>query len=111
MDSLHCRVQGKLPAWLQGSFYRNGPGGCRGVRVRGEERAALRLPPPRTRAPPPPRLPGKFGGAESVIDGCAMVARFRLDGAASEAVLSHRFLDTVYHRAAQAEGAASAGLA
>lgn len=26
VDSLHAKVLGKLPAWLRGSFYRNGPG-------------------------------------------------------------------------------------
>lgn len=26
VDSLHVRVEGRLPDWLQGSFYRNGPG-------------------------------------------------------------------------------------
>lgn len=27
VDALHTRVQGRLPTWLRGSFYRNGPGG------------------------------------------------------------------------------------
>lgn len=61
VDSLHCRVEGKLPAWLQGSLYRNGPGECGGAGA-GRGAAALQLLPPPSRcrpagARPPPPLP------------------------------------------------------
>ncbi|KAL4859791.1 Carotenoid cleavage dioxygenase 8 B [Chlorella vulgaris] len=72
VDSLHAKVLGKLPAWLRGSFYRNGP--------------------------------GMFGGAHAVFDGCALLVRFRLHGPDNEVVLSHRFLESVYYRAAKEQG-------
>lgn len=69
---MYVRVQGRLPPWLRGSFYRNGP--------------------------------GKFEGTHGLFDGCAMVARFAIDGPEQRVIVSHRFLETDYHRAVRAAG-------
>jgi Retinal pigment epithelial membrane protein len=76
-DGIYLPIHGKLPTWLKGSLYRNGP--------------------------------GHFQGAHAVFDGCAMIARFKIDGGGSElsgpsVVVSHRFIETTYLAAARAAG-------
>jgi len=75
-DGLHLSIRGKIPRWLKGSLYRNGP--------------------------------GHFKGASAVFDGCAMIARFKIDGGSEQSgpsvVVSHRFIETTYLGAARAAG-------
>jgi hypothetical protein len=77
-DGLHFQIHGKIPLWLKGSLYRNGP--------------------------------GHFKGASAVFDGCAMIARFKINGGGSgehsgpSVVVSHRFIETTYLAAARAAG-------
>ena len=86
-DGLHLPIHGKLPPWLKGSLYRNGP--------------------------------GHFKGVHAVFDGCAMIARFKIDGGGGggggggsgnenpgkpSVVVSHRFIETTYLAATRAAG-------
>jgi hypothetical protein len=48
--------------------------------------------------------PGAFCGVSTVFDGPAMLARFAIDGPANTVVVSHRFLETTYLRAAGGAG-------
>lgn len=72
VDGMKVTVRGRVPRWLRGSFYRNGP--------------------------------GQFKGAHAVLDGCAMITRFAIDGEANSVVVSHRFLETTYLQAVRAAG-------
>lgn len=72
VEGMHLNVKGHLPPWLNGSFYRNGP--------------------------------GKFKGAHAVFDGCAMIAKFEIDGRGGTVVASHRFIETTYLQAVRAAG-------
>lgn len=67
IDAIYADVRGRLPAWLQGSMYRNGP--------------------------------GKFRGAHALMDGMALLARFKVDGPTNQVVFSSRFLDSTSYRA------------
>lgn len=72
VEGMKVSVRGRIPRWLRGSFYRNGP--------------------------------GQFKGAHAVLDGCAMITRFAIDGEANSVVVSHRFLETTYLQAVRAAG-------
>jgi hypothetical protein len=78
VDSLHARVVGKLPPWLHGSFYRNGPGAppqqnSRCCNKLAGSRGAL----PQSKAHPPltlPSLPACLQASLEAHTQCLMAA-------------------------------------